>query len=55
MTGSCEGHFGQLTEFVDDSRTRNRRQDTKMMARTSVSQEFPNADNTIDRIFERRS
>ena len=29
MTRSCEGHFGLLTEFVDGSRTSNRRQDTK--------------------------
>ena len=55
MTRSCEGHFGHLTEFVDDSRTRNRRQDTKMMARTGVSQELQNSDNTIDRIYEKIS
>ena len=51
MTGSCEGHFGQLTEFVDGSRASNRRQDTEMMARTGVSQELHNSENTIDRIL----
>ena len=54
MTGSCEGHFGQLTKFVDGSRTRNRRQDTKMMARTGVSQELQNSDSTIDKISQEK-
>ena len=51
MTRSCEGHFGQLTEFVDGSRTSNRRQDTEMMARTGVSQKLQNSENTIERIL----
>ena len=51
MTRRCEGHFGQLTKFVDGSRTSNRRQDTEMMARTSVSQELQNLENTIDTIL----
>ena len=51
MTGGCEGHFGQLIEFVDGSRTSNRRQDTEMMARTGVNQELQNSENTIDRIL----
>ena len=55
MRGSCEGHFGQLTKFVDGSRTRNRRQDTKMMAITGVSEEWQYSDNTIDRICEKKS
>ena len=50
MTGSCEGHFGQLTEFVDGSRTSNRRQETEMMARTGVSQELQNSESAIDGI-----
>ena len=51
MTRSCERHFGQLTEFVDGSRTSNRRQVTRIMARTGVSQELQNSENTIDRIL----
>ena len=52
MIGSFEGHFGQLTEFVDGSRTSNRRQDTKMMARIGVSQELQTSENTIDKILK---
>ena len=55
MIGNCEVHFGQLTDFVDGSRTSNRRQDTKMMARTGVSQELKNSDNTTDRFSEKIS